>query len=151
MAGTTEDHCERQLLKTVLTWFGSAQGHRLDTAAEVRTRIPMVLPPDGACITTTPGRKPAGGRYRYPWRRDGRFRADAQKGILDGEFIKVKSRRGEVGQSLCDPRGSRGLVWMAFHFREECQLADKSGIRPGNGDGGYKRARWRLKKYQKVS
>ena len=46
--------------------------------------------------------------------------ADAQKkGILDGEFIKVKSRRGEVTvRARVTQEVPEGLVWMAFHFRE---------------------------------
>jgi formate dehydrogenase major subunit len=48
--------------------------------------------------------------------------ADAEaKGIVDGERISVKSRRGEV---VLKARVTRevpeGLVWMAFHFRETC-------------------------------
>ena len=46
--------------------------------------------------------------------------ADAQKkGILDGELIKVKSRRGEVTvRARVTGEVPEGLVWMAFHFRE---------------------------------
>ncbi len=39
--------------------------------------------------------------------------------ILDGEKIKVSSRRGEVMvKARVTPEVPRGLVWMAFHFRE---------------------------------
>ena len=48
--------------------------------------------------------------------------ADAyEKGITDGEKIKVKSRRGEVlVKARVTPQVPKGLVWMAFHFREAC-------------------------------
>ncbi len=45
---------------------------------------------------------------------------DAQeKDIADGEMIVVKSRRGEViVKAHVTPRVPKGMVWMAFHFRE---------------------------------
>ena len=48
--------------------------------------------------------------------------ADAvAKGILDGEMISVKSRRGEVVvKARVTKQVPEGLVWMAFHFREAC-------------------------------
>lgn len=48
--------------------------------------------------------------------------ADAQaKGIVDGEKILVKSRRGEVQVKANITRQvPEGMVWMAFHFREAC-------------------------------
>ncbi len=48
--------------------------------------------------------------------------ADAQeKGIADGEMILVKSRRGEVKvKANVTSRVPKGMVWMAFHFREAC-------------------------------
>jgi formate dehydrogenase major subunit len=40
-------------------------------------------------------------------------------GIADGERIRVRSRRGQVEvKAKVTPRVPRGLVWMAFHFRE---------------------------------
>jgi len=47
---------------------------------------------------------------------------DAQeKGISDGERISVKSRRGEVMvKARITRQVPKGLVWMAFHFREGC-------------------------------
>ena len=46
--------------------------------------------------------------------------ADAQKmGIEDREYIKVKSRRGEVKvRARVTHEVPEGMVWMAFHFRE---------------------------------
>jgi len=48
--------------------------------------------------------------------------ADAQRlGIKPGEYIKIKSRRGEVKvKARVTPEVPEGLVWMAFHFREGC-------------------------------
>jgi formate dehydrogenase major subunit len=48
--------------------------------------------------------------------------ADArEKGISDGERISVKSRRGEVVvKARITNQVPKGLVWMAFHFREGC-------------------------------
>jgi len=48
--------------------------------------------------------------------------ADAEaKGIVDGEMISVKSRRGEVVvKARITKQVPAGLVWMAFHFREAC-------------------------------
>jgi formate dehydrogenase major subunit len=49
-------------------------------------------------------------------------RADAK--VLDvdhGEMIRVKSRRGEVVvKANVTDQVPEGLVWMAFHFRENC-------------------------------
>jgi formate dehydrogenase major subunit len=47
---------------------------------------------------------------------------DAQAmGIADGEMISVKSRRGEVKVKTRVTREvPKGMVWMAFHFREAC-------------------------------
>lgn len=47
---------------------------------------------------------------------------DAQAmGIEPGEKIKVKSRRGEViVKARVTPEVQPGMVWMAFHFRENC-------------------------------
>jgi formate dehydrogenase major subunit len=43
----------------------------------------------------------------------------ADLGIADGERIRVRSRRGQVEvKAKVSPRMPRGLVWMAFHFRE---------------------------------
>jgi formate dehydrogenase major subunit len=40
-------------------------------------------------------------------------------GIVNGEKIRVKSRRGEVTvRAKVTPEVPQGLVWMAFHFRE---------------------------------
>jgi formate dehydrogenase major subunit len=42
-------------------------------------------------------------------------------GIAQGETIKVSSRRGEVRvRAKITRQVPRGLVWMAFHFREAC-------------------------------
>jgi len=42
-------------------------------------------------------------------------------GIVDGEMIRVKSRRGEVKvKAKVTDRMPKGIVWMAFHFREAC-------------------------------
>jgi formate dehydrogenase major subunit len=39
--------------------------------------------------------------------------------IADGETIVVKSRRGKVlVKAKVTPEVPKGLVWMAFHFRE---------------------------------
>ena len=48
--------------------------------------------------------------------------ADADAcGIRDGELIAVKSRRGEVVvKARVTNQVPQGLVWMAFHFRENC-------------------------------
>ena len=41
--------------------------------------------------------------------------------IADGEMIKVSSRRGEVTvKARVTEQVPKGLVWMAFHFREGC-------------------------------
>jgi formate dehydrogenase major subunit len=43
----------------------------------------------------------------------------ADLGIADGERIRVRSRRGQVEvKAKVSPRMPKGLVWMAFHFRE---------------------------------
>jgi formate dehydrogenase major subunit len=46
--------------------------------------------------------------------------ADAARlGIEHGEFIKVRSRRGEVKvKAKVTPEMPAGMVWMSFHFRE---------------------------------
>jgi formate dehydrogenase major subunit len=42
-------------------------------------------------------------------------------GIENGEMIRVRSRRGEVlVKARVTDEVPRGLVWMAFHFREAC-------------------------------
>ncbi len=48
--------------------------------------------------------------------------ADAEaRGIADGERISVKSRRGEVVvKARVTKEVPPGMVWMAFHFRENC-------------------------------
>lgn len=48
--------------------------------------------------------------------------ADAEeKGIAHGEMILVKSRRGEVKvKANVTKQVPKGMVWMAFHFREAC-------------------------------
>ena len=48
--------------------------------------------------------------------------ADADRlGIKHGEMIRVKSRRGEVKvKAKVTKEVPRGMVWMAFHFREAC-------------------------------
>jgi formate dehydrogenase major subunit len=48
--------------------------------------------------------------------------ADAEaRGIRDGEFIRVRSRRGEVKvKARLTSEVYPGNVWMAFHFRETC-------------------------------
>jgi formate dehydrogenase major subunit len=45
----------------------------------------------------------------------------AQLGIGHGEMIRVASRRGEVKvRANVSDRIPKGVVWMAFHFREAC-------------------------------
>ncbi len=45
----------------------------------------------------------------------------ARLGILDGEYIRVWSRRGEVKvKARVTEQVPAGMVWMAFHFREAC-------------------------------
>jgi formate dehydrogenase major subunit len=46
--------------------------------------------------------------------------ADAKDmGIQDAEMVRVKSRRGEVTvKARVTPEVPKGMVWMAFHFRE---------------------------------
>jgi len=48
--------------------------------------------------------------------------ADAESlGITQGEMIRVRSRRGEVAvKARLTDEVPRGMVWMAFHFREAC-------------------------------
>jgi formate dehydrogenase major subunit len=48
--------------------------------------------------------------------------ADAlDKGISDGEKISVKTRRGEIEvKARVTHQVPKGMVWMAFHFRETC-------------------------------
>jgi len=48
--------------------------------------------------------------------------ADAQRlGIQPDEYVKVRSRRGEVKvKARVTPEVPPGMVWMAFHFREGC-------------------------------
>lgn len=42
-------------------------------------------------------------------------------GIADGEMISIKSRRGKVQvKARVTRQVPKGLVWMAFHFREAC-------------------------------
>lgn len=46
--------------------------------------------------------------------------ADAM-GIAEGETIRVRSRRGQVRvKARITDQVPRGMVWMAFHFRETC-------------------------------
>lgn len=47
-------------------------------------------------------------------------RVDAERlGIASGEYIKVRSRRGEVKvKAKVTPQVPAGMVWMAFHFRD---------------------------------
>jgi len=47
---------------------------------------------------------------------------DAQRlGIQPDEYVKVRSRRGEVKvKAKVTPEVPPGMVWMAFHFREGC-------------------------------
>ena len=47
---------------------------------------------------------------------------DAQAlGIINGELIRVSSRRGEVQvRAKVTEQVPQGMVWMAFHFREAC-------------------------------
>jgi formate dehydrogenase major subunit len=41
--------------------------------------------------------------------------------IENGEMIRVRSRRGQViVKANVTPRVQRGMVWMAFHFRDAC-------------------------------
>jgi len=41
--------------------------------------------------------------------------------IADGEMVRVKSRRGEVRvKARITDQVPRGMVWMAFHFRDAC-------------------------------
>jgi formate dehydrogenase major subunit len=41
--------------------------------------------------------------------------------IEPDEIIRVKSRRGEVTvKARITPEIPKGMVWMAFHFREAC-------------------------------
>lgn len=49
-------------------------------------------------------------------------RADAERlGFENGEYIKVRSRRGEVKvKARITKEVPPGMVWMAFHFREGC-------------------------------
>ena len=45
----------------------------------------------------------------------------AASGIEHGEMIRVRSRRGEVVvRAKLTDRVPRGMVWIAFHFREAC-------------------------------
>lgn len=48
--------------------------------------------------------------------------ADAEKlGIRNGEYVKVRSRRGEVKvKAKVTAQVPPGMVWMAFHFRDGC-------------------------------
>ena len=47
---------------------------------------------------------------------------DAEKlGVIDGETIRVSSRRGSIlVTARVTPQVPPGMVWMAFHFREAC-------------------------------
>jgi formate dehydrogenase major subunit len=41
--------------------------------------------------------------------------------VASGERVKVSSRRGEVRvRANVTPQVPKGMVWMAFHFREAC-------------------------------
>jgi formate dehydrogenase major subunit len=43
------------------------------------------------------------------------------RGIADGDYVRVWSRRGEVTvKARLTPEVPPGMVWMAFHFREGC-------------------------------
>ena len=48
--------------------------------------------------------------------------ADARSlGIADGQWIRLRSRRGAVELAArVTPEVPPGMVWMAFHFREAC-------------------------------
>jgi formate dehydrogenase major subunit len=48
--------------------------------------------------------------------------ADAMKlGVVEGEMLRVSSRRGEVKvKAKVTDRIPPGMVWMAFHFRDAC-------------------------------
>ncbi len=41
--------------------------------------------------------------------------------IADGEMVRLRSRRGQVNvKARITDQVPRGMVWMAFHFREAC-------------------------------
>jgi formate dehydrogenase major subunit len=42
-----------------------------------------------------------------------------RQGIADGDYVRVRSRRGEVTvKARITEEVPPGMVWMAFHFRE---------------------------------
>ncbi len=66
------------------------------------------------------------GRYRSPLRRGGAIEVspeDAERlGLVEGEVVRVSSRRGSVQAPVHIDRGLRpGLVFMSFHFPEEVE------------------------------
>jgi formate dehydrogenase major subunit len=44
-----------------------------------------------------------------------------EMGIANGEKIRLKTRRGQIElKAKVTEQVPKGLVWMAFHFRETC-------------------------------
>ena len=75
--------------------------------------------------------------------------ADADRlGIDQGEYIKVKSRRGEVKvKAKVTQEVPEGLVWMAFHFREACaNWLTNAAFDPVSQTAEYKACAVRLEK-----
>ncbi|MDD3580678.1 MAG: molybdopterin dinucleotide binding domain-containing protein, partial [Desulfobacca sp.] len=72
----------------------------------------------------------------------------AALGIRDGEMIKVASRRGQVKvRAKVTDRMPKGMVWMAFHFRDGCaNWLTNPAFDPGCLTAEYKACAVRLEK-----
>jgi len=72
----------------------------------------------------------------------------AALGIQDGEMIKVASRRGQVKvRAKVTDRMPKGMVWMAFHFRDGCaNWLTNPAFDPGCLTAEYKACAVRLEK-----
>ena len=68
--------------------------------------------------------------------------------IEDGEMVRVKSRRGEVRvKARITDQVPRGMVWMAFHFREACaNWLTNPAFDPVCGTAEYKACAVRIEK-----
>lgn len=79
--------------------------------------------------------------------------ADAQRlGISQNETIKVASRRGEVVvKAHISPEINEGMVWMAFHFREQnANWLTNAAFDPDTLTAEYKACAVRIEKMQAV-
>ncbi|MDD5309883.1 MAG: molybdopterin dinucleotide binding domain-containing protein, partial [Deltaproteobacteria bacterium] len=72
----------------------------------------------------------------------------AEHGIVDGEMITLKTRRGQVRiRAKVNDRIPRGLVWTSFHFREgNANWLTNNVFDPGTKTAEYKACAVRMEK-----